>query len=56
MEAMTLLFSDINECLNEENPCDHQCNNMAGSFKCLCREGFKLSDDQHSCEGPFSQT
>ena len=53
---MTILFSDINECLNEENTCDHQCNDTDGSFLCLCREGFKLSDDQYSCEGLFSLT
>lgn len=32
---------DINECLNEE-PCDHTCENVFGSFRCFCDEGFRL--------------
>ena len=47
------LSADIDECSSEENPCHHQCDNTAGSFRCLCTEGFRLSEDQHSCQGQF---
>ena len=34
-----LLYADINECLS--SPCEHSCQNVQGSYKCSCYEGFK---------------
>ncbi|CAB1318815.1 unnamed protein product, partial [Coregonus sp. 'balchen'] len=40
---------DVDEC-SEQQPCSHQCVNMAGSYRCVCREGYRLAGDAHSCE------
>ncbi|XP_041706445.2 epidermal growth factor-like protein 7 isoform X1 [Coregonus clupeaformis] len=41
--------TDVDEC-SEQQPCSHQCVNMAGSYRCVCREGYRLARDSHSCE------
>ena len=45
----SLSLSDVDEC-SEQQPCSHQCVNMAGSYHCVCREGYRLAGDTHSCE------
>ncbi|XP_016969018.1 fibrillin-2-like isoform X2 [Drosophila rhopaloa] len=50
---------DINECeLEDEDPktglithryCEHKCENLKGSFRCHCPEGYNLLDDKQSC-------
>jgi hypothetical protein len=46
------MLSDIDECQDGRNGgCDHQCNNTPGSYFCSCKTGFKLNNDQTSCEG-----
>lgn len=43
---------DINECKEGDiNPCHHQCTNLVGSYKCSCRDGYKLNYDKTSCSG-----
>ena len=42
------IISDINEC-NFVN-CDHSCENLPGSYKCSCREGYYLTG-AHRCFG-----
>lgn len=37
----TATCSDINEC-ELEKQCDHRCENLLGSYRCLCDEGFRL--------------
>ncbi|XP_036823998.1 epidermal growth factor-like protein 7 isoform X2 [Oncorhynchus mykiss] len=41
--------TDVDEC-SEQQPCSHKCVNMAGSYRCVCREGHRLARDRHSCE------
>lgn len=44
-------FTDTNECLNE-NQCtgEHiKCNNIEGSYECICEEGF-VKDSNGVCE------
>ena len=38
-----LLFSDIDECVIGEPPCDFNsnCTNIPGSFQCLCESGLE---------------
>ncbi|CAL8127285.1 unnamed protein product [Orchesella dallaii] len=40
---------DINEC-QIFGSCSHHCNNTKGSFQCSCMEGFKLGDNNRTCE------
>ncbi|KAM4599772.1 EGF-containing fibulin-like extracellular matrix protein 1 isoform 2-T2 [Fundulus diaphanus] len=40
---------DVNEC-DVENPCQHQCYNLMGSFLCQCNNGFELAADKVSCQ------
>lgn len=40
---------DVNEC-SERRPCAHKCINTAGSYRCECRDGFRLIGDGHSCQ------
>ena len=37
----TAFCTDINEC-EIKKQCDHKCENLLGSFRCLCNKGFKL--------------
>ena len=44
-------FSDTDECYNYNGNCTHFCDNLKGSYKCRCRDGYRLKSDQHSCGG-----
>ncbi|CAL4073807.1 unnamed protein product, partial [Meganyctiphanes norvegica] len=41
----------LDECLNNNGGCQHNCTNTWESFKCSCNEGFNLNDDQLTCQG-----
>uniref|UniRef100_A0A8C4L271 Protein CEGP1 n=2 Tax=Equus asinus TaxID=9793 RepID=A0A8C4L271_EQUAS len=40
---------DVDECLDNNGGCQHTCINVMGSYECRCKEGFFLSDNQHTC-------
>ena len=43
---------DIDECLQNDNLCDHgQCTNTAGSYECECEIGYIPAEDKKSCVG-----
>ena len=42
-------FKDINEC--SSSPCQYSCNNLPGSFECVCEAGYILDIDGSSCNG-----
>uniref|UniRef100_A0AAY4D5Z9 Latent-transforming growth factor beta-binding protein 4 n=1 Tax=Denticeps clupeoides TaxID=299321 RepID=A0AAY4D5Z9_9TELE len=49
------ILSDIDECRQTPNPCSNsQCENTPGSYKCVCRTGFKRQGnsciDVNECE------
>jgi len=47
--------ADVDECLEGLGVnCQHECINVAGSFRCSCREGFQLIDDTR-CQGTVSR-
>ena len=33
---------DVNECLKNNGGCDQKCLNNAGSFNCMCIQGWEL--------------
>ncbi|XP_041832357.1 thrombomodulin-like [Melanotaenia boesemani] len=41
----TSICYDIDEC-EQQNPCDHRCENMFGGYRCWCDEGFKLVEEE----------
>ncbi|XP_053388080.1 uncharacterized protein LOC123542570 [Mercenaria mercenaria] len=41
---------NIDECAVGPNPCGQICNDTDGSYKCFCKEGFKLNIDGHKCD------
>lgn len=45
----TLPCTDVDECAEGNGGCQQSCVNMMGSYECHCREGFFLSDNQHTC-------
>jgi len=38
---------DEDECFS--SPCSHICENLVGSFKCRCADGYQLLADNVSC-------
>jgi len=42
---------DTDECLQNNGGCNHICNNTDGSYQCLCRKGYFLTEDNRTCEG-----
>ncbi|XP_037608223.1 epidermal growth factor-like protein 7 isoform X1 [Sebastes umbrosus] len=41
--------TDVDEC-GEQRPCAQECTNTAGSYRCACRDGFRLAGDGRSCQ------
>ncbi|KAH8365730.1 hypothetical protein KR093_003824, partial [Drosophila rubida] len=41
---------DIDECHVNNGGCSHLCENVRGSFKCDCPEGYKLAENAQDCE------
>lgn len=48
---LALLPADVNEC-SEGNPCSPGwCENLPGSFRCTCTQGYEPAPDGRSCVG-----
>ena len=45
-------FPDINECLELPRTCTFQCQNLQGSYRCLCPLGQTLLRDGKTCTPP----
>ena len=43
--------TDINECSIGNGGCQQTCVNTPGSYHCGCRSGYKLTNDNTTCEG-----
>ena len=48
---MYIVITDINECLNNNSGCSHDCVNTVGSYHCECSAGYVLLPNNHDCEG-----
>ena len=46
-----LVYTDINECVNNNGGCSDGCNNTEGSYYCTCSSGYELSGDNVTCIG-----
>ena len=50
--SVGLIFhSDIDECIEGLDGCDHNCTNIVGSYFCTCMDGYDLEIDNHTCTG-----
>lgn len=45
---------DIDECL-DSSPCQHKCINLSPGFRCLCKVGYTLAEDQIRCHADGKQ-
>ena len=45
------LFTDVNECLDNNVTCSHNCVNTEGSYHCECFTGYILQPNKYNCEG-----
>ena len=48
---MYIVTTDINECLNNNSGCSHDCVNTVGSYDCEWSAGYVLLPNNHDCEG-----
>ncbi|EEC08409.1 conserved hypothetical protein, partial [Ixodes scapularis] len=42
--------ADINECEELPSKCVHRCQNLPGSFRCVCPPGQSISEDGRTCQ------
>ena len=45
------IMIDINECSEGTSGCSHICNNIVGSYNCMCPTGYQLASNNHTCMG-----
>ena len=47
------IFSDINECSNDNGHCEHICININGNYSCSCQDGYSLDINEKNCTGNY---
>ena len=53
---MTLWFCvclDLNECQDPATCNGGECQNLLGSYRCVCKDGLKSGPDGKSCSGKY---
>lgn len=51
-EMFVYFLADIDECSVDSGICSNgYCENVMGSYECVCLEGYTQSSDKISCEG-----
>ena len=48
-----VIITDVNECLDNNGNCSHDCVNTVGSYYCKCPAGYNLQPNKHECKGEF---
>ena len=43
------ISTDIDECAEGSDECEHMCMNTEGNYTCSCYESYLLADDGKSC-------
>lgn len=51
--SVSLSLSDVDECQNRGVCLNGHCENLAGSYRCLCNEGFLPEADSKGCRGQW---
>lgn len=46
-----LLYLDIDICKNYNLICEYMCDNLFGSFECICKNGFEFEINGINCIG-----
>lgn len=47
--------SDNDECQENTSGCSQECNNTVGGYECYCKDGYRLTNDSHTCDGKAIQ-
>lgn len=54
---LLISFEDVDECAEaDQGGCEFKCSNYEGGYYCSCDVGYRLMDDDKSCEGKFTTT
>lgn len=53
---LTCISTDINECLKPAICPNGRCENLPGTYRCLCNEGFLPTADSKGCRGESKDT
>ena len=48
-------YTDVDECLDNNGNCSHDCVNTNGSYHCECPVGYILQSNKRNCEGESMQ-
>ena len=52
LKTQSLNFlSDVDECSTGKHMCSEQCENLAGTYRCGCKTGYRVATDKISCVG-----
>lgn len=48
-------IADIDECSRTSGICSNGvCENMMGTYQCVCDDGYRQTDQKFYCEGKYS--
>ena len=51
MHTTIVIITDVDECLDNNGSCSHDCINTEGSYYCECPAGYTLQPNKRNCEG-----
>ena len=49
--GFSIMFADVDECMEQDVCRNGECMNLVGSFQCKCLSGYKLTSDRRQCIG-----
>ena len=51
LKILCIFSSDLDECGVSNGGCSQICRNVRGAHECDCVDGYRLADDQRTCNG-----